>query len=259
MNSAPMALVREIIRQGKKNLTAIALVAGMPIDWLAAAGAVSKVVTGLVSLEGYGLAQNFRRAVQSGAVVIEEFSEHLLICRLQAQSHRLPFVPTRAGLGTDILKLHAHSKAVREETDSVTGESYVACSRLPVEIALVHCHESDELGNMRVNPKLIWMDNELVNAAERTIATTEAIIATDEFRLEPWRTTYPSYMIDSLACVPNGALPTSLFPTYSHDSGFYKRYASESENPKSFATYFERQIINPQTWNDFLAINDLGS
>jgi len=258
MNSVPMALVREIVRQGKKNLTVVALVAGMPIDWLAAVGAVERVITGLVSLEGFGLAQNFRRAVQGGSIAIEEYSEHLLICRLQAQSHRLPFVPTRAGLGTDILKLHSHSRAVREEIDPVTGESYVACSRLPVDIALVHCHEVDRLGNARVNPKLIWMDNELVNAADRTIVSSESIIGTDEFRSEPWRTTYPSFMTESVTCVPWGALPTSMFQVYSHASGFYERYSRACEDERTFITFFNKYIVEPETWQDFLRVNNLG-
>lgn len=257
MNSAPMAVVREIVRQGKKDLTVVALVAGMPIDWLAAGGNVKRVITGLISLEGFGLAQSFRRAVQSGAVAIEEYSEHLLICRLQAQAHALPFVPTRAGIGTDVLGLHAASGTVREEVDPRTGEHYVACSRLPVDIAIVHVHEADVLGNSRVNPKLIWMDNEVVNAADRTIVSCEDIVDTASFRAEPWRTTYPRYMVNDVVHTAHGALPTSMFPSYGHDESFYDRYAQASADPATFAKFFRTNIVEPETWADFLAVNDL--
>lgn len=257
MNSAPMAMVREIIRQGKKDLTMVALVAGLPIDWLAAAGSIKRVITGLVSLEGFGLAQHFRRGVQDRKIVIEEYSEHLLICRLQAQAHGLPFVPTRAGLGTDVLKLHRDTKTVREEVDQSTGEHYVACTRLPIEIALVHCHEADHAGNARVNPKLIWMDNELVNAASSTVLSTEAIVETSAFRAEPWRTTYPRFMTSTVVHAPFGALPTSMFPSYSHNSRFYERYVAASSESKSFQTFFEKYVVGPESWEEFLEINDL--
>ena len=257
MNSAPMAVVREIIRQGKKDLTMVALVAGLPIDWLAAAGSISRVVTGLVSLEGFGLAQHFRRGVEGRKIIIEEYSEHLLICRLQAQAHGLPFVPTRAGLGTDVLRLHKDTGTVREEVDPATGEHYVACTRLPIDIALVHCHEADQAGNARVNPKLIWMDNELVNAAPHTIISTEAIVETDAFRAEPWRTTYPRFMTNTVVHAPFGALPTSMFPSYSHNSTFYERYVAASGDSKSFQTFFERYVVAPASWEEFLELNDL--
>ena len=92
-----MAFVRTLARRGCKDLTVVAVVRGMPIEWLVAAGCVRRVVSGLVSLEGFGLAPRFRGRVQAGQVEIEEYSEHTLICRLQAAAHRLPFVPTKAG------------------------------------------------------------------------------------------------------------------------------------------------------------------
>ena len=106
MNAVPMAFVRELARRKVRDLTVVAIVHGMPLEWLVAAGCVRKVVSGLVSLEGFGLAPRFRAAVQSGEVEIEEYSEHTLICRLQAAGYGLPFVPTKAGLGTDMLALH---------------------------------------------------------------------------------------------------------------------------------------------------------
>ena len=103
MNSAPMGFVRELVRSDVRDLTVVSIVGSMAVDWLVASGKVTKVVTGLVSFEGLGLAPNFRRAAEAGDIEVEEYSEHLLICRLQAAAHRLPFVPTKAGIGTDVL------------------------------------------------------------------------------------------------------------------------------------------------------------
>ncbi|MCY3953713.1 MAG: CoA transferase subunit A [bacterium] len=257
MNSAPMAFVRELVRAGKRDLTVVAIVAGMCVDWLVAAGAVSRVVAGLVSFEGLGLAPHFRRGVESGKVTMEEYSEHLLICRLQAQARRLPFVPTVAGLGTDVPALHGASGALRIETDAVTGRPYVACTPLAVDVAAVHVHEADAIGNARVNPKLIWMDSEIVNAAERTIVTAERIAGTASFTAEPHRTTYPRFMVDAVCEAPRGAFPTSCFPEYGHHSGFFEDYLAACATPEDFAAFWERRIAGPETWQDFLAANGM--
>ncbi|WP_419919528.1 CoA transferase subunit A [Candidatus Poriferisocius sp.] len=257
MNSAPMALVRELVRQQKKDLTLVAIVAGMAVDWLVAGGCVRRVISGLVSFEGLGLAPSFRAAVQSGRVDIEEYSEHLLICRLQAQSYNLPFMPTRAGLGTDVLGLHAESGTVREEKDGPTGERYVACARLPIDVALVHAHEADDRGNTRVNPKLVWMDSEIVNAAARTVASVERVVDTTAFTAAPERTTYPRFMIDTVTVATSGAYPCSCFPEYSHDSGFFADYSRAARDPEEFLGFFRRRVVDPPSWEDFLAVNNV--
>ena len=255
MNSAPMAFARELVRAGKRDLTVVAIVAGMCVDWLVAAGCASRVVAGLVSFEGFGLAPHFRHATQSGRVAMEEFSEHLLICRLQAQARRLPFMPTMAGLGTDVPALHEASGTVRIETDSATGRPYVACTPLPVDVAVVHVHEADAVGNARVNPKLIWMDSEIVNAAERTVVTAERIVDTGSFTAEPHRTSYPRFMVDAVCEAPRGAYPTSCFPDYGHDDRFFEDYLAACGSPADFADFFERRVAGPETWAEFLAAN----
>ncbi len=257
LNSAPMALVRELVRAGKRDLTVVAIVAGMCVDWLVAAGCVSRVVAGLISFEGFGLAPHFRHGVQSGRVTMEEYSEHLLICRLQAQARNLPFMPTVAGLGTDVPGLHAASGALRVETDMATGRPYVACTPLAVDVAVVHVHEADTAGNARVNPKLIWMDSEIVNAADRTIVTAERIVDTASFTAEPHRTTYPRFMVDGVCEAPLGAFPTSCFPDYGHHGHFVEDYLAACDSPEDFAAFWKRRVAGPETWDDFLAANGM--
>ena len=101
------------------------------------------------------------------------------------------------------------------------------------------------------------MDNELVNAAPNTIISTEAIVETDAFRTEPWRTTYPRFMTNTVVHAPFGALPTSMFPSYSHNSTFYERYVAASGDSKSFQTFFEKYVVAPASWEEFLELNDL--
>lgn len=253
MNSSPMAFVRELIRQGKKDLTVVAIVNGMAVDWLVAAGCVRRVISGLISFEGMGLAPNFRRAVESGSVTVEEYSEYLLIARLRAAATNLPFMPTKAGLGTDVINLHPET--TRLETDHATGRAYVACTPLAVDVAVVHAHAADELGNVRVEPKLIWMDNEIVNAAATTIVTVESIVPHCSFVAEPHRTTYPRFMVDAVIEVPWGAYPTSCFPNYTHDKEFFTAYSIAATVPDQFNDFWKDRLAGPATHAAFLQAN----
>ena len=210
MNSVPMAFIRTLARRKVRDLTVVAIVHGMPIEWLVAAGCVRSVVSGLVSLEGFGLAPRFRAAVQAREIEIEEYSEHTLICRLQAAAYHIPYMPTKAGLGTDMLDLHPDT--TRAQVDAATGDHYVACTPLPVDVAIVHAEAADERGNVRVDPKLVWMDSELVKAAATTIVTVERIVPEASFRAEPHRTTYPRFTVETVVEAPWGAYPDLVLP-----------------------------------------------
>jgi acyl CoA:acetate/3-ketoacid CoA transferase alpha subunit len=253
MNSSPMAFARELIRQKKRGLTVVAIVNGMAVDWLVAAGCVSKVISGLISFEGMGLAPNFRHAVESGAVELEEYSEYLLIARLRAAATNLPFIPTKAGLGTDVIGLHPET--TRLESDPVSGEAYVACTPLKVDVAVVHAHAADAQGNVRVDPKLLWMDNEIVNAAGSTIVTVESIVPHSSFVAEPHRTTYPRFITDAVVEVPWGAYPTSCFPIYGHDEAFFSAYSKAARSPERFREFWNERLAGPDTHDAFLQAN----
>lgn len=253
LNGAPMAFTRELVRRGVKDLTVVSVVAGLPIDWLVAAGCVRRVISGLVSLEGFGLAPNHRAAVQRGQVVMDEYSEHTLVCRLQAAAYRLPFIPTRAGLGTDMVDLHPES--TRTETDSDTGDQYVACTPLPIDIAVVHVNEADELGNARMEPRLVWMDGELVKAAATTVVTAERIVPTSTFRDRPGATTYPHFVVDAVAPAPWGAYPTSCLPEYGYDPVFMTDYASAATDPDKWKPFWNDRIVEPEGQGAFLDAN----
>ncbi|MDI7066683.1 CoA-transferase, partial [Klebsiella pneumoniae] len=99
----PMALVREIVRSNLKDLTVVAY-GGLDVGLLCAAGKVRKLVFGFVSLDVIPLEPHFRRAREQGALDVWELDEGLLQLGLRAAAARLPFLPTRVGLGTDLLK-----------------------------------------------------------------------------------------------------------------------------------------------------------
>jgi glutaconate CoA-transferase subunit A len=232
LNCAPMAFCRELVRAGARDLELVAVVSSMAADWLLAGGCVRKLVMGLVSFEGFGLAPSFRCAAETGQVEIEEWSEHTLICALQAATAGVPFMPTRAGLGTDMPALHPDR--TWEAVDERSGRRYLACAALQPDVAVIHVHEADRLGNARMNPKLVWFDPELVKAARTVVVTAERIVDTASFRAAPERTSIPGYAVDHVVAAPRGAWPTACWPEYGYDGDVFRRYQRAAREPEAF-------------------------
>src|SRR5579871_1323010 len=101
----PMSLVRAILRSPLKDLTVVSY-GGPDVGLLCAAGKVKRLVYGFVSLDSIPLEPHFRAARESGAVDVTEYDEGMLQWALYAASLRLPFLPTRAGLGSDVVRLN---------------------------------------------------------------------------------------------------------------------------------------------------------
>jgi len=240
LNCAPMSFCRELVRAGRRELELVGIVSGMSTDWLIAAGCVHKLIMGLTSFEGFGLAPNFRRAAQAGTIEVEEYSEHTLICALQAATAGVPFMPTRAGLGTDMPALHRDR--TWEMVDERSGQRFLACAALQPDIAVIHVHEADVAGNARMNPKLVWFDTELIKAAKRVIVTAERIVDNTEFRAAPERTSFPGYVVDHVVEAPRGAWPTACWPEYTYDAQFYMEYQRAARDPEEFAAFFAEHV-----------------
>ncbi len=122
-------------------------------------------------------------------------------------------------------------------------------------MAAVHAHAADELGNVRVEPKLLWMDNEIVNAAAKTIVTVESIAPHSSFVAEPHRTTWPRFITDAVVETRWGAYPTSCFPQYGHDKAFFSAYSSAAGDPESFRVFWNERLAGPETHAAFLQAN----
>src|SRR5580693_1489479 len=129
----PMALVREILRSPLKDLTVVSY-GGPDVGLLCAAGKVRKAVYGFVSMDSIPLEPHFRAARQAGTIEATELDEGMLQWGLYAASLRLPFLPTRAGLGSDLLRVSPELKTVR--SPYADGEELVAVPAITLDAAL---------------------------------------------------------------------------------------------------------------------------
>ena len=119
----------------------------MPVDWLAAAGVIDRFIGAAVSMEQFGLCQQYRKGVEEGRIRVEELSETSLNARLGAGARNLPFLPTRGLIGTDLIDQNENLTLFQ---DPFGGETLVACRALVPDVALVHAHRADEHGQRPV-------------------------------------------------------------------------------------------------------------
>jgi len=140
----PMALVRAIANSSLTDLTIVSY-GGPDVGLLVAAGKVRRVVTGFVSLDSIPLEPHFRAARQAGRIELTELDEGMLQWGLLAAAYRLPFLPTRAGLGSDVLRVNEGLRLVRSPYSD--GEELVAMPALRLDAALIHANRADPAGN----------------------------------------------------------------------------------------------------------------
>jgi glutaconate CoA-transferase, subunit A len=248
----PMMLVRELIRQGRRELTVTCVVAGIGIDWLAWSGCMSRFCGPIVSMESFGLCQGFRRGVESGAIEFEEYSELGILGRLGAGARNLPFGITRGMIGTDIPALHPDT--IRELADPFTGERVLALRALRPDACIVHAHRADPKGNVQYSGGTIWPDVQIYpKACERTVVCVEQIVSEEEVRERPEDTVIPHFAVDAVVEAPHGCHPTSFFPGYGYDRAFHEAWVAASASPHTAIAMIERYCA-AAAQEDYLAL-----
>jgi glutaconate CoA-transferase subunit A len=107
----PMALLRAILRRGVRDLTVIGSAHGIDIDLLSGGGAISRSSESYVGFEqDFGMAPNYRRAVESRAIKIDDSCCYTLVQQLRAAIQGMPFMPMRSVRGTNFQSLHPEYK-----------------------------------------------------------------------------------------------------------------------------------------------------
>ena len=237
----PMSLVRAIARSSLRDLTVVSY-AGPDVGLLAALGKVKKVVFAFVSLDTIALEPHFRNARQNGSVDAEEYDEGMLQWGLYAAACRLPFLPTRAGLGSDVMTLNPHLRTVRSPyTD---GEDLVAMPAVELDVAIVHMNRGDRSGNGQFLGPDLFFDDLFCNAAKRRFMSVERIVPTSELTCEGSVHTLRlnRMMVDGVIEAPHGAHFTECPPDYPRDEAFQREYAATAKDPALFERFVERYV-----------------
>jgi len=232
----PMALVRALCRSSVRDLRVVSY-GGPDVGLLCRAGKVREVVYAFVSLDSIALEPHFRNARQSGTVQTMELDEGMFLLGLQAAAWRVPFLPTRVGLGSDVLRLNPKLRTVRSPYDD--NEELVAMPALHLDVALIHMHRGDKGGTgqyLNVDP---YFDDLFCMAAQRRFMSVERIVDTADLAKEgPVQSIRVNrLMTDGVVETPNGAHFTECVPDYPRDEAFQRAYAASAKSDEAWDAF----------------------
>ena len=247
----PMAMVRELIRQGRRGLHLIGSAHSIDVDLLVATGAVRRCEESYVGFEqDLGLAPGYQRAAEAGTIEVAESCCATILAQLRAAEMGLPFLPVRGVRGSDIRRLHPE---YAEITCPFTGEILVAVPALRPDVALLHAPAGDRYGNLHLEQPYV-LDERFASASRLVVATVDELVSTEEVVRSG--VTIPAHLVAAVAEVPYGAHPSSCYPRYAYDRGHLREYltaaqAGPGDLEKYVATYIQgseesyREAIGP--------------
>jgi glutaconate CoA-transferase subunit A len=250
----PTAVVHEILRQGKQNLSLAGHTATHDFQILCAGNLMGRgktlarvEIAYVVGLEARGLSPHARRVLESGEVAFTEWTNYTLAVRFKAAAMGLPFLPARSMLGTDTFR---HSGA-RVITCPFTGERLTALPALYPDVAAIHVHEADRYGNGRIRGTTV-ADLDLARAAKRLIITCERLIPNDEIRRDPTRTVIPFYCVDAVCEVPYGSYPGNMPYEYFSDEDHLRRWLEVERDLGAFRQFLDHYIYGVRDFAEYL-------
>ncbi len=239
----PISACREIIRQKKKNLSVCTFVGGIEVDMLIAGGCVSEVKSCFVGMEIFGMAPHYRNAVESASIKISEESEATIALGLRASYLKVPFMPLKGIIGTDMPKVRNDIKQIEDPLGS--GTQVMAVPKIDLDVAILHIPYADELGNGNI-AGAVWMDADMAKTAKKTIIICEKLVETEDIRYLPGKAQLPMQTTSAVVKMLFGAHPTSCYPIYTFDPLHIQSYLK-----MNFEEY-KRNFINVKTNAEYL-------
>ena len=210
----PISACREIIRQNKKDLSICTFVGGIDVDMLIAGGCISEVRSCFVGMEIFGMAPHYRKAVESGVIHVSEESEATIALGLRASYLKVPFMPLKGIIGTDMPKVRNDIKQIEDPLGS--GTQVMAVPKIDLDVTIIHVPYADEFGNGNI-AGAVWMDADMGKTAKKTIITCEKLVETEDIRHLPGKAQLPIQTTNAVVKMPFGAHPTSCYPIYTFD------------------------------------------
>ncbi|MCX8111425.1 MAG: glutaconate CoA-transferase [Syntrophorhabdaceae bacterium] len=266
----PMALAYEIIRQGIKDLHMVCHSHGQALDVLIGAGCVKRLEIAYGGAGRYApTCIRFKKAIQQGDIEFEDYSNYQMSLRFLAGSLNIPFIPTKSGLGSDLLNYEGFSKEIRTERKVATKkfeimqnpfiddkDDVVLLPALNPDVTLIHAQYVGEDGTIRIKG-LTFADIEQAKAADIVIVTCEEIVPRSYIRLDPDQNSLPPFFVDAIVKIPYGAHPTGCFAFYDYDPKHLNMYRVYANDDKKFKEYLDEWVYGIKNHEEYL--NKVGS
>jgi glutaconate CoA-transferase, subunit A len=236
----PFAAGHEIIRQGRVELTLVRMTPDILYDQMIGMGRAAGLVFSYGGNPGVGSLHRFRDAVEHGwprPLEVEEHSHAGMANAYAAGASRLPFAVLRGYAGTD---LAARSDSVALVDCPFTGQQLTAVRALNPDITVIHAQQADRRGNV-----MLWglsgVQKEAVLAASRAVVTVEETV--DALEPHPHSVVLPSWVLDAVAVVPEGAWPSYAAGYSVRDNRFYSEWDAISRDRERFLEWMRENVV----------------
>ena len=250
VNRQPMACAYEMIRQGKKNLHVYIHSGGQALDILIGAGCIKAVEIAYGANGRFApTCVRFRKAVERGELLVEDYSNYQMTLRFQAGAMGVPFLPVKSGMGTDIVKKWGFSAEMRRKEPGLPNQKllvqnnpFAGDDREP---------QADTQGTVRING-LTFADVEQARAAKHVIITCEELVDPGVLRTEPDRNQIPFFAVDAVVHVPHGAHPCACYGCYDYDAQHLNLYRKMALDDETFAAYLDEFVLAVNSHEEYL-------
>ncbi|MDQ0475309.1 CoA transferase subunit A [Labrys wisconsinensis] len=242
----PMAFVRELVRQRRRELTVVGSAHSCDVDMLAGAGCLARVETSYVGLEKHGLARNFRRAAEAGALEVVDYPELVSLDRFRADQEGLAFWPVPFLGGNDVV---TYNPDIRPMACPITGRPMHAVPAAGAKVAVIHAVAADEQGNVVIPARRLFpqsADIQVARSCDVVIVTAEKIVSRAFIRRHARLVEIPSYRTTAIVEVPFGAHPTPTLGRYLADERHMDDYVAASGDAGAFAAYLDTFVHAPR-------------
>jgi glutaconate CoA-transferase subunit A len=240
----------EIIRQGRKNLTAIRLTPDLVYDQLIEAGCVRKLVFSWAGNPGVGSLHALRRRSEKTSterLELEEYSHFGMVARFLAGSSGLPFWTLNNYKGSDI---GAANPLIRSVKCPYTGQELATVPAVNPDVTIVHCQRADREGNAQVWG-LMGTQKEAAFASKRVIVVAEEIVETSLVRSDPNRTLIPGFLVNHVVQEPWGCHPSYAQGYYDRDNDFYIQWEDISRNVETYRDYLNEFVFGVKNRSEY--------
>lgn len=209
----PMAMIRELATRGLKDLHYLSWAGGLPLEYLLEAKAVSKLDICFSSLDIFGLAPKFRKAVENGDVEMNDWPALALISAFRAREQNLPFLPMQMPEGSSMAE---RCPGMRPFVDPASGKELALVEAREIGVFLLHAPRADTAGNVEIYGAQA-LDKIQAGAAAKVLVTVEEIVPVGTLGREGRSVIIPRNKISAISEVPGGAYPCSCLPYYTND------------------------------------------
>jgi len=247
----PFSAGHEIMRQGRRNLTLVGPISDILFDQLIGAGCVSRVMAAWVGNASAGVGYCFRRAVERAipnAIETVDYTNFTMAMALHAAALGVPFLPTYAALGSDILKSNGN---LREFASPVNEDRLIAVRALQPDVAIVPVQRADAYGNSHLWGNLgVAIDG--ARASRKVIIVAEEIVPPEVIASDPNRTLIPGFLVAAVVHEPWGAHPSPVQGYYGRDHAFFSEYHEQSRKEEDFERWLEHWVLRVPSRADYV-------